>query len=171
MAKLNEKQQRLLNTVRETHEQIMPSLRKLQEDYEYAVFRAQAPVIDAIRTAEVEGVPFKRITEEGMGFTYPMKLRQWIQPPESVVRRLMSTDVAVATSEVFENTVAEVRAVSRDSHTGEFTVTYQGNVFTVPSIGPDNEPWSSADPHTPQGVYDLIKQEYPTWELMEDDED
>lgn len=169
MVALNDKQQRLLNNVKETLESIQPTLDKLEEDFQYAHFRAKAPVIDAIRAAEVGGVPFKQVVE--LGFKYPAKLQKWLQPPDAVVRRMLSTDVAVATNEVFEETVAQVRAVTRDSFSGEFKVHYQGNVFTVPSTGQDMAPWSVADNLTPQGVYELIKQEFPAWELLEDDEE
>lgn len=170
MANLNEKQKRLLENVRETYEQIRPQLTRLEEDYLFADFRAKAPVRDAIAAAEEAGVPLKRITEEGMGFTYPAKLRAWMQAPDAVVRRLMSGNVVEAASAAFEEVVDTIRTVTRDNTTGVFTVVYLGEEYNVPSFGPTDESWSTADPSVPQGVYDLIQSEYPTWVLLEADD-
>lgn len=171
MAKLSERQQRLLDTVKETRSQIEGPLRTLADDYEYAEFRAKAPVRDAIEEAEKGGVPIKRITEEGMGFTYPAKLRAWVQAPESVVRRLMQGTFSAPLNVGFEEVVASVTAVSRDDSTGRFSVMLDGVQHTVDSYGPPSEPWSEPNSAIPQSVYDLIKKEFPQWELIEDEEE
>lgn len=180
MAKLDEKQQRLLLAVSETMAQVKPTLDTLSSDYLYADYRAKAPVRDAINAAQEAGVPFIRITEDGMDFSYPGKLREWMSAPDEVVQRLISggpdmlTPSAPAPAAVaakFDDAVEAVKTVTHDSASGVFTVNYFGRQFEVPSLGGSAMPWSSADPAIPQGVYDLIKKSFPMWELLEDEED
>ena len=171
MAKLNDKQARLLASVRETRAQVDESLAKLEDDYIYADFRAKSPVRDAVQAALDAGVPYKRIAEEGMGFTYPAKLRAFLQAPDAVVRRLMDANPVVQAVETFEDTVEQVKSVTRDGGTGEITVVYKGLTYTVPSFGPAGEFWSSAVAEVPQAVYDLIQAEFPQWELLEEEEE
>lgn len=171
MANLNERQQRLLDAVRETNEQVAPVLQELEDDYQFALYQAKAPVREAILAAEDAGVPFSRIMKDGVGFTYPGKLRAWIQAPEAVVKRIMGSKLGAEPTTEFDTTVRKVGAVVRDPSTGEFSVSYLGDTYKVPSYGPAQECWSSADPEVPQGAYDLIQREYPSWVLLEDEED
>ena len=171
MANLTEKQQRLLDAVRETYQQVAPALARLEEDYIHAEYRAKAPVRDAIQAAEEAGVPFKRITHEAIGFSYPGKLRDWIRTPEAVIQKILAGEAPLPKSTEFEDVVESVKTVVRNPSTGEFTVNHLGTTYSVMSFGPNQECWSSADPAIPQGVYDLIQEEFPTWVLLEDEED
>lgn len=171
MANLTEKQQRLLDAVRETYEQVAPALARLEEDYIHAEYRAKAPVRDAIQAAEEAGVPFKRITHEAIGFSYPGKLRDWIRTPEAVIQKIMAGEAPLPKSTEFEDAVESVKSVVRNPSTGEFTVSYLGNSYTVLSYGTAQECWSSPEAGVPQGVYEMIQEEFPTWILLEDEED
>lgn len=169
MTKLNDRQERLLQNVAQTRDQVQPNLDRLQEEYELADYRAKSPVRDAIETAQEEGVPFRRI-QEVMGFSYPEKLKNWMRLPDSATKRLLAGDVPAQASKTFVEVIDSVKTVVRDSHSGVFTVHYNGHPYQVASSGPNEEAWSSADPAIPQGVYDLIKKEFPTWELLEEDD-
>ena len=168
MAKLNERQARLLEAVKETYGQVKPSLEKLEFDYQSAEYRAKTPVRDAINAAVEAGVPYRRIAQEAMGFGYPQKLQLWLSAPDSLVQALMGGAVPVTE---FDSTVEEVKAVTREPTTGEFTVNYMEKTYKVPSYGPMNDCWTPADPSIPQGVYDVIQREFPQWTLLEDEEE
>lgn len=170
MTRLNERQTRLLATVRETNEQIQPTLDKLNLEYEIASYKAKAPVREAIEAAIEDGVPFSRVMREGMGFTYPGKLKEWMQMPESMAKHIMNQDLVEATATEFDSTVADAAVVTRDDTTGVFSVVYRGEKHEVKSYGSDGDFWSSADASIPQAVYDLIREEFPSWVLLEDED-
>lgn len=175
MANLNEKQERLLANVGRVLEQVTPNLNRLREDFDAADYRAKAPVRDAISAALEADVPFSRIVKDGMGFSYPAKLKDWLRPPGGL---FAGAPVPAAepvstrqTAEQFSDAVDAVKTVTRDADTGEIKVHYLGMEYVVKSLGTSKEFWSSADPAIPQGVYDLIQREFPAWELLEDEED
>lgn len=172
MTRLNDRQARLLASVREIRDQIQPTLDVLEFEYESAVYRAKGPVRDAINAALDEGVPYSRVTNEGMGFSYPGKLRDWLRPAESVVDRMFAQEQVVpVAAEKFEDAVDQVQTVTKDDKTNDFVVVYRGATYRVPSYGTGDSTWSSAQPSIPQGVYDMIQESYPQWVLLEDEDD
>lgn len=167
MTNLNETQERLLASVQEAAEKLGPVLQNLLEEYEAAVFRAKGPVIDLINSAEDGGVPARRIADTAMGFTYVPKLRAWMQPGPTVLRRLMAGEPVAVKDPRLSEAADGLSFASRDPHTGIITVAYHGETYEVDSTGPDESAWSVADPGIPQGVYDLVKERFPSWELLE----
>lgn len=170
MAKLNDRQQRLLDAVGETLRAVEPSLKRLRDDYDIADYRGKAPVRAAIEAATSAGVPFNRITKDGMGFTYPGKLRDWLEVPDALVNRMNGDDPVAVATEKFQDTVEKVTSVTRDNGTGDIVVTYLGDTYRVKSFGDIGGFWSGAEPTIPEAVYKLIGEEYPQWELVEDGE-
>ncbi len=169
MTKLNDTQERVLQAVKATFADTRPVLQKMEEDYEYAVYRAKKPLREAVEDALENGVPLKRLALEAAGFKYPQKLKLWLEPSEELLARL-SGDVVLQTSDQFADDVESIKTVVRNPKTGEFEVTYKGEFFSVSALGPDAEPWSSRDTTVPQGVYDLITDEYPAYVVLEEDD-
>ena len=169
MTKLNDTQERVLQSVKAAFADTLPVLQKMEEDYEYAVYRAKKPLREAVEDALENGVPLKRLSLEAAGFKYPQKLKLWLEPSEELLARLNS-DVTLQTSDQFADDVESIKTVVRNPKTGEFEVTYKGEFFSVSALGPDSEPWSSRDTTVPQGVYDLITEEYPAYVVLEEDD-
>lgn len=171
MTILNEKQEQLLETVKTTYADVVPVLKKMEEDYEYAVYRAKKPIRDAVDAALEGKVPMSRIVSEATDFTYPQKLRTWLRPSDELTNRLIENDVPQQAAEAYTEDIESIRTVSRDPSTGEFSVTYQGHDFKVAAMGPDEEPWASKEPDIPVGVYELIESKYPGFVVLEEEDD
>lgn len=170
MTILNEHQQQLLEAVKTTYADVVPVLKKMEEDYEYAVYRAKKPIRDAVDAALEGKVPLSRIVSEATDFTYPQKLRTWLRPSDELTDRLIENDVPQQAVDMYAEDIESIRTVSRDPSTGEFSVVYQGQDFKVAAMGPDEEPWASADPDIPQGVYELIASKYPGFVVLDDED-
>ena len=171
MTILDDKQEQLLQAVKSVYEDVVPVLKKMEEDYEFAVYRAKKPIRDAVDAATNGKVPMSRIVSDATDFTYPQKLRAWLRPSDSLMERMIESDVPQQAAEVYAEDIESIRTVSRDPNTGEFSVSYQGHDFKVAAMGPDEEPWASADPDIPQGVYELIESKYPGFVVLDDDDD
>ncbi len=165
--KLNDTQKRLLTAIKNLKEQLDPALAQLEDEYHLAEFKAKSPVLDAIRAAQEAGVPMNQISKEAMGMTYVAKLHAWMSPPPSLVAALLEGSLEAKT----EVLLTKVSTVTRDSATGDFVVLYQEHEYRVPAFGPNDTPWSTADPLTPEGVYDMIREEYPAWVLLPDEDE
>lgn len=170
MTKLNDMQERMLKAVKDTFEDVTPVLKKMENDYEYAVHRAKKPLRDIVEEALEAGVPLKRIAEDAAGFQYPQKLKLWLRPSDALLNRLSGGDVVLQTADTFTNDIESIESVIRSPKTGEFEVTYNGNEYVIEAIGPDEEPWSTREDSIPQGVYDLIAAKYPSYVVLEEDD-
>lgn len=168
MAKLDEVQQGQLEAIELAYEQVQPVLEQLEQDYEYAVYRAKKSVTDLIQVALDNRVPMSRVTEQ-LGFSYPMQLQRWMQLPEELKHRLEGGDQNLQAVETYTNEVESIQAVIRNPKTGEMEVTYQGKQYNVRAIGPDDSPWAARDESIPYGVYDLIVESYPGFVVLEND--
>ena len=73
MTKLNDIQERSLQGAVDTFNSILPVLQKMEEDYEYAIYRAKKPLRDVVDEALANGVPLKRLAEdaEAQGLAAP----------------------------------------------------------------------------------------------------
>ena len=80
MTKLNDTQERVLQAVKATFADTLPVLQKMEEDYEYAVYRAKKPLREAVEDALENGVPLKRLALDAAGFKYPQELKLWLEP-------------------------------------------------------------------------------------------
>lgn len=162
MTNLDAQQLRLLQTIAVAKGQVDPALEKLKQEYEQAVFNAKAPVLVAVEAARKAGVPFNRIATEGLDMGYAMKAKQWLSAPDN------AAPIQVVTTEAPTVTHG---GVVRDPSTGAFRVPFEGKLYEVAAIGPDDEPWSEADPTIPQQVYDMIREHNPRWTLLEEDDE
>lgn len=171
MTILNEQQEQLLEVVKTTYADVVPVLNKMEEDYEYAVYRAKKPIRDAVDLALEGKVPLSRIVSDATDFKYPQKMRNWLRPSDNLLDRLVDTDVTQQAVEAYTEDIESIRTVSRDPSTGEFLVVYQGRDYTVSAMGSDVEPWATVEPDIPQGVYDLITSKYPGFVALEDDDE
>lgn len=171
MTILNDKQVQLLETVRTTYNDVIPVLKKMEDDYEYAVYRAKKPIRDAVDAATDGGVPLSRIVSEATDLTYPQKLRIWLRPSDDLLDRLVGDDVPLQASETYAENIESIETVSRSPHTGAFTATYGGSDYTVPAMGPDAEPWATREEDIPEGVYELIATKFPGFVVLDEDDD
>lgn len=171
MTILNEQQEQLLETVKTTYDDVVPVLKRMEEDYEYAVYRAKKPIRDAVDAALDGKVPMSRIVSEATDFNYPQKMRTWLRPSDELMDRLIENDVPQQAVDTYAEDIESIRTVSRDPSNGEFSVLYQGHDYKVAAMGPDEEPWASLEPGIPQGVYDLIQSKYPGFVALDDEED
>lgn len=171
MTNLTKAQESLLEGVRKTYEDVTPILTRLQEEYEYADYRAKRPLRDAIDVAREAGVPMSRIVKEATEFTYPQALTRWLEPAPSVQDRLSApkTEEPQPETETFAEELEDIRTVVRDGSTGIFKVNYKGFDYEVRAIGPDEEPWTTREEDVPSGVYELIESEYPGFVVLEED--
>ena len=172
MTNLNDVQEQLLDAVKVAYADVIPVLKKMQDDYEYAVYRAKKPIRDAVSAAQDGRVPMARIVEDATDLRYAQKLKAWLQPSDSVVERVMEGgDVQLQAAEIYTEDIESIETVSRHPSTGVFTVAYKGDDYEVSAMGPDSEPWASRVESVPQGVYDLIQSRYPGFVILEDDDD
>ena len=172
MTNLNDVQEQLLDAVKVAYADVIPVLKKMQDDYEYAVYRAKKPIRDAVAAAQEGRGPMARIVEDATDLRYSQKLKAWLQPPESVVERVMEGgDVQLQAAEIYTEDIESIESVSRHPATGVFTVAYKGNDYEVSAMGPDSEPWAALDPSVPHGVYELIQLRYPGFVTLDDDDD
>lgn len=170
MTKLNDIQERSLQGAVDTFNSILPVLQKMEEDYEYAIYRAKKPLRDVVDEALANGVPLKRLAEDAAGFMYPQKLKAWLRPSDALVDRLSGGDIALQTAEAFITDIESIESVIRNPKTGEFDVSYKGESYVIPSMGPDEEPWCTEDPSVPAAVYHLISDKYPGFVALGDDD-
>lgn len=165
MTRLNDTQARLLASVQKLKAQADRTIETIQKEADLAEFKAKSPVVQAIDEALKGGVPFRQMVE-ALDMSYSNRLKQWMQPPNWMVQDMVASNTTGIT-----NVAQEMKLVSRDPKTGEFRVKYLDETYTVPAMGPDDEAWSSADPNVPSAVYDKIKEQYPGWVLLEEEND
>lgn len=171
MTILNEEQEQLLNTVKVAYEDILPVLRRMEDEYEHAVYRAKKSIRDAVAAAQDGRVPMARIVEDATDMRYAQKLKSWLLPPEAVVGRAMDESAAqVETPSIYAEAIESIETVSRNPKTGVFSVVYNDNEYTVTAMGPDAEPWAEREADVPQEVYDLIQGRFPGFVVLEEDE-
>lgn len=170
MTNLNDRQEQLLETVRVTYNDVLPVLKKMEEDYEYAVYRAKKPIRDAVDAALEGRVPMARIVNDATDLGYAQKLKIWLRPSDDLVKRFEGQDVPVQAVEAYTEDIESIETVSRNPNTGEFKVMFGGDEYIVPAMGPDEEPWASEDPSVPEGVYQLIEKKYPGFVALGDDD-
>lgn len=171
MTLLNDEQEQLLNTVKVAYEDILPVLRRMEDEYEHAVYRAKKPIRDAVAAAQEGRVPMARIVEDATDLRYAQKLKAWLLPPEGVVERAMDGSAAlVETPSIYAEAIESIETVSRNPKTGVFSVDLLGSEYLVPAMGPDAEPWAEREAGVPQEVYDLIKERYPGFVTLEEDD-
>lgn len=172
MTKLNDTQEHLLRAVESAYQDVAPVLAKMEEDYEFAVYRAKKAVRDAVAAAQEGRVPMARITQDGTDLRYAQKLKAWLQPAESVVERVMEGgDVQLQAAEIYADDIESIESVTRHPGTGVFAVSYKGGDYSVAAMGPDAEPWAPRDMSIPEGVYLLIGERYPGFVVLDDDEE
>lgn len=172
MTKLNDAQEQLLQAVKVAYDDVAPVLAKMEEDYEFAVYRAKKAVRDAVAAAQDGRVPMARITQEGTDLRYAQKLKAWLQPAESVVERVMDGgDVQLQAAEIYTEDIESIESVTRHPSTGVFAVSYKGGDYSVAAMGPDTEPWAPRDWSIPNGVYELIEARYPGFVVLDDDDE
>lgn len=171
MTILNDTQEQLLVAVKKAYEEVTPVIKKMEEEFEHAVYRAKQPVRDAVDTATDSRVPMSRIVSEATDLKYAQKLINWLKPSEAVAARLEDNSEAVQLTEEFTEEIESITTVHRDPSSGEISVLYQGMTFSVPSLGPDTEPWTTKDENIPPGVYKLIEDKYPGFAVLDEDED
>lgn len=172
MTKLNDVQQQLLDGVRTAFDDVAPVLKKMRDDYEYAVYRAKKPVRDAVVAAQEGTVPMARIVGDATDLRYAQKLKAWLQPAESVIDRVMEGgDAQLAATEAYAEDIEAIESVTRHPSTGKFTVAYKGSEYTVSAMGPDEESWAAVEEGIPPGVYDLISERYPGFVVLDDEDE
>lgn len=161
MTKLDDTQERDLETIRQLFQANLPVLEKLRQEYEYAVYRAKKPIVDAIEEAREDGIPMRRITEISGLFKYPQQLEKWMAPDETVIARLEEGGQAAEVAETFSDQLDNAETVTRDARTGVISVHHFGTVYEVPAYGSEYDIWTPEDPEIPVEVYELIKDKFP----------
>ena len=165
---LKDDQIKELETLKSVREQVEPQLLRIQREFEAALFRAKKPIIDAIHNCENVNIPRIRIAQEGMDISYTKKMDSWMSPPE----HLAETESGMVTDPGSDVVVSPpVRTVIRNPKTGVITVTFEGNEYSIPAIGPDHLPWASLDESIPNSVYDMVKETYPGFEVLDDEDE
>lgn len=176
MTKLNEEQEELLTSVRKAMTAATQALEKIKEDFEAATFRLKTATIDAIKAAEDGGVPFSRITRDGMGFSYPQETRNWMEPPSwaKVMVDGVATVDPVKPTKVTKELHSELKAtssVTRNTRSGIISVVHNGEAYKIKATGPDGECWATKDQKIPDEVYQKITATYPGFVALEDSDD
>lgn len=175
MTKLNGEQKQLLNDVRNAMNAVRPTLEKMEEEYDFAVYRAKGPVIAAINRARESKIPFSRIATEGLGLPYSSSAEKWLSPPEAAyevalsVAQAHSKDEGTELKEKLDETMESALTVTRNSFDGMFTVNLADGEYRVPSFGPDGEAWSRYDASIPDDVYATIEEHYPGYVVLRDE--
>lgn len=169
MTVLNDRQTQLLETVKTTYDDVLPVLKKMEEDYEYAIYRAKKPIRDAVDAALDGSVPMARIVNDATDLGYAQKLKVWLRPSDDLVRRFEGKDVTLQATEAYAEDIESIVTVSRTPD-GVFNVMYEGEQYKITAMGPDTEPWATKEPQVPQGVYDLITTRYPGFVAMGEDD-
>lgn len=171
MTILNETQEQLIVSVRANYDALSPVLAKMQEEYEYAVYRAKKPLRDAVDAAQEGGVPMSRIVSEGTDMRYAQKMKAWLLPAECVIERVLDGDVTTAANDTYTEVLETLTTVTRNASDGKFNVIYNGSQYDVAALGPDSDPWATEDSSIPPQVYELITEAYPGFVVLgEDDE-
>lgn len=170
MTILDDDQLRMLKTVRERYQDVQPTLDRLQLEYQLAVYKAKRPVQDAVDEAMESGIPLSKIAMDAVGFSYPQKLRRWLEPDPELAVKLAGGDTVLHAAETFEDEVDTIESVTRSPQDGSFSVVYKGDTYTVSAIGPDTEPWSTREEGIPQGVYNLIVSKYPGFVVLNEED-
>lgn len=171
MTILNENQEQMLVSVRTTYDDVLPVLMQMRDEYEYAVYLAKKPIRDVVEAAQEAGVPMARIVADGTDMQYAQKLKNWLQPTESVINRIMGGDAPISAVDTYSAVMESIETVTRNPSDGKFNVTYNGQEYTVPALGPDSEPWATEDAALPRGVYDLITERYPGFVVIGDEDE
>lgn len=170
MTRMNNTQEALLDAVKAANRELMPVLQKLEDDYEFAVYTAKRGLRDAIDNATAGGVPMRRITEDGTGFQYPQKLKNFLRPSDRLAHRLVAGETGGLEESIFTETVETIEGVNRDPNTGDFTVFLRGHSYVVKSFGSGADIFSVRDQDIPDEVYTLIGEHNPGYVVMEEDD-
>lgn len=170
MTRMNNTQEALLDAVKAANRELMPVLQKLEDDYEFAVYTAKRGLRDAIDSASAGGVPMRRITEDGTGFQYPQKLKNFLRPSDRLAHRLVAGETGGLEESIFTETVETIEGVNRDPNTGDFTVFLRGHSYVVKSFGSGADIFSVRDQDIPNEVYTLIGEHNPGYVVMEEDD-
>lgn len=169
MTILNEEQEHALEVAKEAFSAIFPVLEEMEAEYEYAVYRAKRPLQELVTQATELGVPASRLAKEAAGFPYPQKLDKWLEVPPSVLERLEG-DLVFSANDSYQDKLGEIETVTRNPKDGKITVQYLGETYVIAALGSDESPWAERDENIPLGVYDMIREKYPTFvDLGEDD--
>lgn len=171
MTRMNSTQEALLDAVKTTYRELMPVLQKLEDDYEFAVYTAKRGLRDAIDSATAGGVPMRRITEDGTGFQYPQKLKNFLRPSDRLAHRLVAGETGGLEESIFTETVESIEGVTRDPNTGDFTVFHKGDSYKVKSFGSGADIFSVRDSNVPDEVYAVIGEHHSGYVVMDDDEE
>lgn len=178
MVTLDGGQLALLEEVAKAYRDLEDPLKELQKRYRITEFRMKRKVIQAIENARGAKVPVARILKELGEVNYPAALERWMTPPEGLEAgpgeaeaELTDDDAEEALSAVEALAQRETPPVVRDVRTGMLTVLWDGKDYKVLAMGPESDLWATREDDTPQEVYDLIKQTYPSFVVLEDDDD
>lgn len=171
MTILNEAQEQLLASVKTAYDDVTPVLKEMRDEYEFAVYRAKKAIRDAVVAAQDAGVPMSRIVAEATDMKYGQRLKAWLQPAECVVDRVMAGGAVLENTETYAEELNSIETVTRHPSTGKFKVTYDGSDYEVSAMGPDADCWGAQEPGVPEEVYELIKNRFPGFVLLEDDEE
>lgn len=177
MVTLDGGQLALLEEVAKAYRDLEDPLKELQKRYRITEFRMKRKVIQAVENARDAKVPLARILKEMGEVNYPAALERWMAPPEGLEAEPVEaetefTDDAVeALNAVEALAYRETPPVVRDVRTGMLTVLWDEKEYKVLAMGPESDLWASREDGTPQEVYDLIKQTYPSFVVLEDDDD
>lgn len=177
MVTLDGGQLALLEEVAKAYRDLEDPLKELQKRYRITEFRMKRKVIQAIENARGAKVPVARILKEMGEVNYPAALERWMTPPEG-----MEAEPVEAETEFTDDAVEALNAVEalahretppvvRDARTGMLTVLWDEKEYKVLAMGPESDLWASREDGTPQEVYDLIKQTYPSFVVLDDDDD
>ena len=178
MVTLDGGQLALLDEVAKAYRDLEEPLKELQKRYRITEFRMKRKVIQAVENARDAKVPLARILKEMGEVNYPAALERWMTPPEGMEPGLEEVEAGFTDDDAEEalNAVEalahrETPPVVRDARTGMLTVLWDEREYKVLAMGPESDLWASREDGTAQEVYDLIKQTYPSFVVLDDDDD
>ena len=175
MTLITDAQKKLVANIEREYMQAETKVRKLTDDYEYAVYLAKQGLRQAVAEAREQGVPMRRIASDGMGSQYPQQVDRYLSYPHSVTIRLAAAQRREEPEQVipdeFEPEAPVLYSVYRHDETGTFSVIWEGKNYEVRSFGPDSEAWTSREEDIPQQVYDLIIEKYPSFVVLDEDDE
>ena len=178
MVTLNGVQLALLKAVSEEFQKLEEPLGQLQAKFRVTEYNMKRNVIQAIENAREAKVPLARILKETGSVTYPAALERWMTKPEELETVTAEREVALSEGFTEQPAVAEeagsdteTQVVLRNHRTGMLTVLTDGKEYEVLAMGPETDLWAARKEDIPQEVYDLIKETYPSFVVLDDDED
>lgn len=178
MVTLDGVQLALLKAVSEEFQKLEEPLGQLQTKFRVTEYNLKRNAIQAIENAREANVPLARILKETGSITYPAALERWMDKPEELETVTVEEGVTLPEGFSMETTApkevgsdTETHTVLRNHRTGMLTVLTGGKEYEVLAMGPETDLWAARKEDIPQEVYDLIKETYPSFVVLDDDED